>query len=102
MKRRRFPLVLRVSAVLLLTALIGGQWWQRQPAGTIAGWVPAMAEVYCPAAAIHRSGTIADSARTLDGWAYAVVGNAVFRDRRDRCRTRKDRSAGAERSPDEK
>ena len=36
MKRRRFPSVFRVSAILLLTALIAGQWWQRQPAGTIA------------------------------------------------------------------
>ena len=102
MKRRRFPLVFRVSAILLLTALIAGQWWQRQPAGSIAGWVPAMAEVYCPAAAIQHSGTISDSARTLDDWAYAVIGNATFRDDRNRCRVKRGRSAGAERSPDEK
>ena len=102
MKRRRLPMVFRVSAILLLTALVAGQWWQRQPAGTIAGWVPTMAEVYCPAAAIHRSGTVADSARTLDDWGYAVIGNAIFRDGRGRCRVRKGRSAGAERSPDEK
>ena len=102
MKRRRFPMVFRLSAMLLLTALIGGQWWQRQPAGSIADWVPAMAEVYCPAAAIHRSGTISDSARTLDDWAYAVIGNAIFRDGRDRCRVKGKRSAGAKRSPDEK
>ncbi|GAN13924.1 MULTISPECIES: hypothetical protein [Sphingomonas] len=100
--KRRLPLVFRVSAILLLTALIAGQWWQRQPAGTIAGWVPAMAEVHCPAAAIHRSGTIVDSARTLDDWGYAVIGNAIFRDGRDRCRVRKGRSGGAERSPGEK
>ncbi|WCP73509.1 hypothetical protein [Sphingomonas hankookensis] len=61
-----------------------------------------MAEVYCPAAAIHRSGTISDSARTHDDWRYAVIGNAVFCDGRDRCRVRKGRSAGAERSPEEK
>ncbi|WP_440980050.1 hypothetical protein ACQHGV_07760 [Sphingomonas pseudosanguinis] len=102
MKRRRFPLVFRVSAILLLTALVAGQWWQRQPAGTIAGWVPVMAEVYCPAAVIHRSGTISDSARTLDSWGYAVIGNAIFRDGRDRCRVKRGRSAGAERSPDER
>ncbi|MDR6146456.1 hypothetical protein QE363_002249 [Sphingomonas sp. SORGH_AS870] len=102
MKRRRFPLVFRVSAILLLIALVAGQWWQRQPVGSIAGWVPAMAEVYCPAAAIHRSGTIADSARTLDGWAYAVIGDAIFRDGSDRCRAKRGRSAGAERSPNEK
>ena len=102
MKHRRLPLVYRLSAILLLTALIAGQWWQRQPAGSIAGWVPAMAAVYCPAAAIHRSGTIGDSARTLDSWGFAVIGNAIFRDGRDRCRVRKGRSAGAERSPDEK
>jgi hypothetical protein len=100
--KRHLPLVFRVSAVLLLAALIAGQWWQRQPAGSIAGWVPAMAEVYCPAAAIHRSRTISDSARTLDDWGYAVIGNAIFRDGRDRCRVRKGRSAGAERSPDER
>ncbi len=40
MKRRRFPSVFRVSAILLLTALIAGQWWQRQPAGTIAVGCP--------------------------------------------------------------
>lgn len=97
MKGRRFPVVFRLSAILLLTALIAGQWWQRQP----AGWVPAMAEVHCPAAAIHRAGTIADSARTLDSWGYAVIGNAIFRDGSDRCRVRKGKSAGAERSPDE-
>lgn len=102
MKRRRLPMVFRVSAILLFTALIAGQWWQRQPAGSIVGWGPAMAEVYCPAAAIHRSGTIADSARTLDDWGYAVIGNAVFRDSRDRCSVKRGRSAGAERSPDEK
>ncbi len=100
--KRRLPLVFRVSAILLLTALIAGQRWQRQPAGSIAGWVPAMAEVYCPAAAIHRAGTIADSARTLDSWGYAVIGNAIFRDGSNRCRVRKARSTGAERSPDEK
>ena len=66
MKRRRFPVIFRLSAILLLTALIAGQWWPRQPAGSIASWVPAMAEVYCPAAAIHRFGTIGDSARTVD------------------------------------
>jgi hypothetical protein len=102
MKRRRLPLVFRLSAVLLLTALIAGQWWQRQHAGSIAGWVPAMAEVYCPAAAIYRSGTIADSAHTFDSWGYAVIGNAVFRDGRDRCRAKRGQSAGAERSPEEK
>jgi len=101
MTRPRLPLEFRLGAVLLLAALIGGQCWQRQPAGSIAGWVPAMAEVYCPAAAIHRSGNTGDSARTLDSWGYAVIGNAIFRDGRDRCRVRKGRSAGAERSPDE-
>ncbi len=101
MRRRRFPIVFRLSAILLLTTLIAGQWWQRQPAGSIAGWVPAMVEVYCPAAAIRRSGTIADSARTLDGWAYAAIGSVIFRDGRDRCRVRRGRSAGAARSPDE-
>ncbi len=100
--KRRLPLVFRVSAILLLTALIAGQRWQRQPAGSIAGWVPTMAEVYCPAAAIHRAGTIADSARTLDSWGYAVIGNAIFRDGSNRCLVRKGRSAGAERSPDER
>ncbi|MEH3100594.1 hypothetical protein [Sphingomonas adhaesiva] len=86
MMRRRFPLVFRVAAGLLLAALIVGQWWQRQSAGSIAGWVPAMAAVHCPAAAVHRSGTIADSARTLDGWGYAVLADLIFRDGRDRCR----------------
>ncbi|WP_433909201.1 hypothetical protein [Sphingomonas yabuuchiae] len=102
MKRRLTPLWFRVSGGLLLTALIAGRCWQLQPAGSITGWVPAMAEVYCPAAAIHRSGTISDSARTLDSWGYAVIGNAVFRDGRDRCRAKRGRSAGAERSPDER
>jgi len=86
MKRRRMPLVFRLAAGLLLATLIAGQWWQRQRAGSIAGWVPAMAAVHCPAAAIHRSGTIADSARTLDDWGYAVLGDLIFRDGRDRCR----------------
>jgi hypothetical protein len=86
MKRRRLPTVFRLSAVFLLVTLIAGHWWQRQSAGSIAGWVPAMAKVYCSTAAIHRSGTIADSAWTLDSWGYAVIGNAVFRDGRDRCR----------------
>ena len=98
MKRRLPPLWFRVSAGLLLTALIAGQWWQRQPAGSVL----TMAEVYCPAAAIHRSSTIADSARTLDDWSYAVIGNLIFRDGRDRCRVKRGRSAGAERSPGEK
>ncbi|WP_322965330.1 hypothetical protein [Sphingomonas fuzhouensis] len=102
MKRRLTPLWFSVSAGLLLTALIAGRCWQLQPAGSITGWVPAMAEVYCPAAAIHRSGTIADSARTLDGWAYAVIGDAIVRDGRDRCRVRQGKAAGAERSPEEK
>ncbi|WP_242147207.1 hypothetical protein [Sphingomonas sp. BAUL-RG-20F-R05-02] len=102
MKRRRLPMVFRLSAVLLLATSAAGQWWQHHPAGSIAGWVPAMSEVYCPAVAIQRSGTIADSAHTLDAWGYAVIGNAIFRDGRDRCRMKRGRSAGAERSPDEK
>ncbi|WP_028967907.1 hypothetical protein [Sphingomonas phyllosphaerae] len=84
MKRRKLPQVFRMAAALLLTTAIAGQWWQRQPAGTIAGWVPAMAEVHCPAA-VRGAGTIADSARTLDRWGYAVIGSLVFRDDRDRC-----------------
>jgi hypothetical protein len=86
MMQRRVPLVFRLSAGLLLATLIAGQWWQRQPAGSIAGWVPAMAAMHCPAAVVQRSGTIADSARTLDGWGYAVLGDLIFSDGRDRCR----------------
>jgi hypothetical protein len=84
MKRRKLPQVFRIAAALLLIAAIAGQWWQRQPAGVIAGWVPAMAKVHCPAA-VRGASTIADSARTLDRWSYAVIGNLVFRDGRDRC-----------------
>lgn len=93
MKRRKLPQVFRVAAALLLTAAVAGQWWQRQPAGTIAGWVPAMAEISCPAA-VRGAGTIADSARTLDRWSYAVIGNLVFRDARDGCWAVKNKRRG--------
>jgi hypothetical protein len=85
MKRRKLPQVFRIAAALLLTAAIAGRWWQRQPADAIAGWVPAMAKVHCPAA-VRGASTIADSARTLDRWGYAVLGNLVLRDGGDRCR----------------
>lgn len=89
------PRVFRLAAALLLAASIVGQWWQRQPVGSITGWVLAMAEVQCPGAIVRRSGTVADSARTLDRWGYAVVADLALRDGRERCRAGRRRSVGA-------
>lgn len=89
MRRRPFPTVFRLVAALLLAALVLGQWWQRQPLGAVGrGIVAVMAEL-CPAATAHRVVSVADSARAVDHLAFAVLGNALSRDSRDRCRVRK-------------
>jgi hypothetical protein len=89
MKRRPFPTVFRLAAALLLAALIFGQWWQRQPLEPVGrGMMAVMAEL-CPAATARRAVSVADSARAVDRVASALVGNALSRDSRDRCRVGK-------------
>ena len=89
MKRRPFPTVFRLVAALLLAALVLGQWWQRQPLGPVGRGMMAVLAKRCPAATARRAVSVADSASAVDRVAFAVLGNALSRDNRDRCRVRK-------------
>lgn len=89
MKRRPFPTVFRLAAALLLVALVFGQWWQRQPLGPVGRGMMAVLAELCPAATARRAVSVADSASAVDRVAFAVLGNALSRDNRDRCRVGK-------------
>ena len=89
MTRPKLPWVFRITAALLVAAIVFGGWWQRQPAGTAGHAFLAAVARACPAAMpTGRRPTVADSARALDRWGYAQLGNLIFRDGRDRCARR--------------
>lgn len=85
MIRSKPPRVLRPTAILLLGAVLIGQYWQRRPLGAAgAGMLAAVVEI-CPAAApLTREPTVADTARSLDRVGYAAIAAIVFRDGLDR------------------
>ena len=88
MKQRRYPWVFRIAAALLLLSVAAGQWWQRQPAGEIGLAMLTIIAAHCSAAVDEHNGriSVADSARALDRWGYALLTELVRRDGRDRCR----------------
>jgi hypothetical protein len=55
----------------------------------------------CPAATVRRAVSVADSAKAVDRLAFAILGNALSRDSRDRCRVRKNGEV-SKRSPEVK
>ena len=86
MTRRKLPRVFRITAALMLAAIVVGGWWQRQPVGATGLTFLAAVARGCPAAmptGLHSD--IADTAHALDQWDYARLGNLTFRDGRDRC-----------------
>lgn len=87
MNRPKPPLVFRITAALLVAAIVLGGWWQRQPAGLQGrAFLAAVARV-CPAAVRPvRRPRIADTARALDHWVYAEAGNLLPGADHDRCR----------------
>ena len=86
MTRRKLPWVFRLSAALLVAAIVFGGWWQHQPTGASGRAFLRLVAQACPAALpAGRHPTIADTAHTLDRWGYARLGNLIFRDGRDRC-----------------
>ncbi len=88
MKQRRYPWVFRIAAALLLASVVAGQWWQRQPAGEVGLAVLTVIASRCPTAVDQHNDriSVADSARALDRWGYALLTELVHRDGRDRCR----------------
>jgi hypothetical protein len=83
------PLVLRIAAALLIIAAGFGQWWQHQPAGPTGRALLAAIAWACPSAAVSTSRPIiAETAHAFDRAGFARLGNLLFRDGRDRCRTR--------------
>lgn len=83
------PLVLRIAAALLIISAGFGQWWQHQPAGPTGRALLATIAWACPAAVTgDKHLTIAGTAHVLDRAGFAKLGNFLFRDGRDRCRTR--------------
>lgn len=86
MTHSKLPWAFRITAALIVAAIIVGGWWQRQPAGENGRAFLAIVARACPAAApTVAQSTVADTAHALDRWGYAVLGNLVFRDERDRC-----------------
>lgn len=66
-KVRQVPLVFRISGALLMVALVGGQFLQRQPAGPSTRGVIAYAARSCPSAAFTGKHTmVVRGARALD------------------------------------
>lgn len=78
MIRSKMPWVFRIAAALLVTAIVVGGWWQRQPVGPRGRAFLAHVSRACPAAAHVGRATVADTAHELDRWAYARIGNLLL------------------------
>lgn len=67
----RVPLVFRLSGLLVLAALAGGQIGKRQPAGAMTRTVLAASASLCPSVAQSTKRlTVGDGAKTLDRAVY--------------------------------
>ena len=83
---RNPPMVFRFAAMLLLSSAVLGQWWQRQPLGADGHALVTVMHSYCPGVGGEAGPlTVADSARLLDRWGYALLGDLTGRNGRDRC-----------------
>ncbi len=83
----RWPMWARISAALLLTCLIGGQAWQRRPAGEVTKMIVTLGMRHCPAAVrLTFATTIAQGAWVLNRWSYRVLADTVDGDGINRCR----------------
>ena len=68
------PVAFRISTGLLIAAAVGGQDWQRRPAGTGTAAVLTTVGSWCPGQFAKREArTIADGARAIDGCAYRLL-----------------------------
>jgi hypothetical protein len=83
---RNPPMVFRFAAMLLLSSAVLGQWWQRQPLGADGHALVTVMHSYCPGVGGEAGPlTVADSARLLDRWGYALLGDLTGWNGRDRC-----------------
>lgn len=91
----RWPMWARISAALLLTCLIGGQVWQRRPAGEVTKMIVTLAMRHCPAAVrLTSAATIGDGAWVLNRWSYRVLAGTVDVDGNNRCRAAETKKGG--------
>ena len=82
---RNTPKVFRFAAMLLLSSAVLGQ-WQRQPLGADGHALVTVMHSYCPGVGGEAGPlTVADSARLLDRWGYALLGDLTGWNGRDRC-----------------
>lgn len=71
---RQVPRVFRLVGALLLTSLVAGQLWWREPAGAATRRLLAIIERHCSAAARRIAApTVADGARAIDRMALRVI-----------------------------
>jgi len=89
------PMVFRLAGMLLLAATVLGQWWQRQPLGADGRAIVAIVQSYCPSIDGEiRHLTVADSARLLDRWSYAFLGDLIGWNDQRRCASSRPSGAG--------
>ncbi len=87
MTRSRLPWVFRISAGLIVPAVMVGTWWQPQAAGPHGRAFMATVARACPAAAVRKARpTVADTARALDRAAYLTAAS-LLRGGPDLCAT---------------
>ena len=78
MTRSRLPWVFRISAGLIVGAVMVGTWWQPQAAGPHGRAFLATVARACPAAVVRKKRpTVADTAHALDRWAYLAAVDLV-------------------------
>ena len=83
---RNPPTVFRFAAMLLLSSAVLGQWWQRQPLGADGHALVTVMHSYCPGVGGEAGPlTVADSARLLDRWGYALLGDRTGWNGKNRC-----------------
>ena len=85
MTRSRLPWVFRISAALIVTAVMLGMCWQPQAVGPYGRAFLGTVARACPAAVVNKKRpTVADTAHALDRWAYLTTVDLV-RGGRSRC-----------------
>lgn len=84
---RQMPLVFRIAVAMLLAAFAGGQFLQRQPAGSLTRGLIASAARACPSAAFRgKRATVADGAHALDRAVYRRIADHYFPATPSRCK----------------
>lgn len=85
-RRRRVPVVFRISLMLLIAAACFGGWWRGQPVGVGTRLITRGLTSLCPAAISPTTvATVADGAHAGDRVAWALLADRLLPRAQSRC-----------------